>query len=156
VDLRAQLTAGIADPDIDALTARYAGFERTLRTSRAGDARRAVFDEWDGVRRELSTWSHVTKLRFDRDTGDAAAAAARERRDELEPKLTLAQCCAFQFWELAERDPADALDRYVRLCRRGGSLAFGELVASAGLDSPFGTDALPRAVARARAMLLSP
>lgn len=81
------LTAGVAEPDLDALTERYAGFERTLRTSRAGDARRAVFDEWDAVRRELSTWSRVTQLRFDRDTTDAQAAAARERRDELDPKL---------------------------------------------------------------------
>ncbi len=81
------LTAGLSDPDLDALGERYAGFEQTLRSSRASDAQRAVFDEWDGVRRELSTWANLVGLRFDRNTGDPEAAAARARRDELEPKL---------------------------------------------------------------------
>ena len=67
---------------------------------------------------------------------------------------TLAQCCALQLWELSTRDPADALDRYLRLCKLGGSLSFGDLVASAGLASPFSPDALPRVVARARTELL--
>jgi oligoendopeptidase F len=67
---------------------------------------------------------------------------------------TLAQCCALQLWELAARDPGDALNRYLRLCRLGGSRSFGELVAAAGLASPFGADALPRVVARAREELL--
>jgi M3 family oligoendopeptidase len=82
-----RLSAAISDPNLGALTSRYAGFERTLRTSHARDARRAVFDEWDGVRRELSTWAHLVQLRFDRDTTNPEARAARERRDELEPKL---------------------------------------------------------------------
>ena len=30
---------------------------------------------------------------------------------------TLAQCVAFQMWDLAANDPADALERYLRLCR---------------------------------------
>ncbi len=39
------------------------------------------------MRRDLSTWSGLTQLRFERDTNDPTARAARERRDELEPKL---------------------------------------------------------------------
>jgi M3 family oligoendopeptidase len=55
---------------------------------------------------------------------------------------TLAQCCALQFWAQAQRDQGGALARFVALCGRGGSLSFGELVASAGLESPFEGKAL--------------
>ena len=59
---------------------------------------------------------------------------------------TLAQCCALQFWALAQDERKDAVERYVALCARGGSASFGELVASAGLRSPFGGEALTRVV----------
>lgn len=50
---------------------------------------------------------------------------------------TLAQVCALQFWVAGEKDPAEAMERYVRLCRRGGEAPFQELARSAGLRSPF-------------------
>jgi M3 family oligoendopeptidase len=50
---------------------------------------------------------------------------------------TLALCCALQFWSASRRDAKDALERYVALCGRGGTKSFRELVASAGLRSPF-------------------
>lgn len=49
----------------------------------------------------------------------------------------LAQMVALQFWALAQTDQADAMDRYVALCARGGSLPFQALVRTTGLDSPF-------------------
>jgi len=49
----------------------------------------------------------------------------------------LAQTVALQFWALAENDRADAMERYVALCARGGSLPFQALVRTTGLDSPF-------------------
>lgn len=63
---------------------------------------------------------------------------------------TLAQCCALQFWAQAQGDQSDAVARYIALCERGGSASFGELVASAGLSSPFDGEALGTVVAAAR------
>ncbi len=48
----------------------------------------------------------------------------------------LAQTVALQFWALAQNDPADAMERYVALCGRGGSLPFQSLVRTTGLASP--------------------
>ena len=50
---------------------------------------------------------------------------------------TLAQICAFQFWLKAEEDRTAAFADYVRLCEKGGSLPFLELVKFSGLNSPF-------------------
>ena len=66
---------------------------------------------------------------------------------------TLAQCCAMQFWAQSRRDYAATLDRYVRLCGRGGEAPFGDLVASAGLVSPFAPGALADVVKEAAAEL---
>lgn len=50
---------------------------------------------------------------------------------------TLAQICAFQFWERSQNDFEEAWKDYVHLCRLGGSLSFLQLVKEAGLNSPF-------------------
>jgi M3 family oligoendopeptidase len=50
---------------------------------------------------------------------------------------TLAQVCAFQFWIRSRENRAAAWRDYLRLCRAGGSQAFLELVALAGLRNPF-------------------
>lgn len=50
---------------------------------------------------------------------------------------TLAQLCAFQFWVRMQEDREQAWDSYLRLCRAGGSQSFTQLVAKAGLISPF-------------------
>ena len=66
---------------------------------------------------------------------------------------TLALCCAMQFWLAARRDPDDAMRRYTELCAQGGSGSFTELVASAGLVSPFDPGALHDVVREAEAVL---
>lgn len=66
---------------------------------------------------------------------------------------TLALCCALQMWAASYDDPTGTLERYVALCARGGEEAFGNLVASAGLTSPFEPAALERVVARAKDVL---
>lgn len=66
---------------------------------------------------------------------------------------TLALCVALQFWVWSRRDPRAALDAYVALCGRGGSMPFQGLVASAGLTSPFAPGALEAAVAEAAGVL---
>ena len=50
---------------------------------------------------------------------------------------TLAQICAFQFWKRNNEDHESAWADYVRLCEAGGSKSFLDLVALAGLRSPF-------------------
>lgn len=50
---------------------------------------------------------------------------------------TLAQICAFQFWKQSRHDWKTAWADYLRLCKLGGSKSFTELVAEAGLVSPF-------------------
>jgi hypothetical protein len=58
-----------------------------------------------------------------------------------------------QFWVRARRDHAAALDAYVRLCARGGSAPFQELLRSADLVSPFAEGALEDVVREAAAFL---
>ena len=66
---------------------------------------------------------------------------------------TLALCCAMQMWASSYEDPAGTLERYVRLCARGGEEAFRNLVTSAGITSPFDPGALSRVAARAKSVL---
>jgi len=49
----------------------------------------------------------------------------------------LAGVCAMQFWVRSETDRDEAMDSYVKLCKRGGEAPFQELVKGAGLKSPF-------------------
>ncbi|MDE8346220.1 MAG: M3 family oligoendopeptidase [Acidocella sp.] len=66
---------------------------------------------------------------------------------------TLAQCCALQFWVKSRADYGAALKNYVALCGRGGAAPFQDLVASAGLISPFAPGALADVVREAEAVL---
>jgi oligoendopeptidase F len=50
---------------------------------------------------------------------------------------TLAQVCAFQFWEKSTIDFESAWSDYLNLCNLGGSLPFTQLVEAAKLKSPF-------------------
>jgi M3 family oligoendopeptidase len=82
------LAAGLPPvPDMDAVTERYRTFEQTLRANSVAAAVQTVRD-WDGLRRELDTWSRLTRLRFTQDTRDERARAARERCDEWDAVLT--------------------------------------------------------------------
>lgn len=50
---------------------------------------------------------------------------------------TLAQVCAFQFWIASQEDHAKAFERYLALCKLGGSKSFLDLVDAAKLQNPF-------------------
>jgi len=50
---------------------------------------------------------------------------------------TLAQICAFQFWQKANINRDAAFADYLRLCQAGGSESFENLVKYANLESPF-------------------
>ncbi|MBR0681467.1 M3 family oligoendopeptidase [Roseomonas eburnea] len=108
---------------------------------------------WQRLERLYMPWS---------DYGDLAHAAKGGRWQAKQHiynspfyyiDYTLALCCALQFWLWARRDAAGALDAYVALCGRGGSMPFQGLVASAGLTSPFSPGALEAAVAEAASVL---
>jgi M3 family oligoendopeptidase len=65
----------------------------------------------------------------------------------------LALVCSFQLWDLAERDREAALVLYRRLCTIGGSLSFTEILAEAGLRSPFDPGVLEEVLAPVAASL---
>jgi M3 family oligoendopeptidase len=54
----------------------------------------------------------------------------------------LAQVCAFQYWKWDRENHTEAWESYLRLCQLGGSKPFLELVAEAGLRSPFTEEAV--------------
>ena len=54
----------------------------------------------------------------------------------------LAQTVALQFWELSEDDLQKAWSSYMKLVKLAGTRTFSELVAAAGLETPFGDGAL--------------
>jgi M3 family oligoendopeptidase len=59
---------------------------------------------------------------------------------------TLAQVCAFQFFNRAKEDRETAWKDYLRLCDKGGSMPFLELVKVAGLKSPFEKETIPEVI----------
>ncbi len=50
---------------------------------------------------------------------------------------TLAQICALQFWNRANKNRNEAWNDYIKLCKAGGTKSFLELVEYANLESPF-------------------
>ncbi len=66
---------------------------------------------------------------------------------------TLAQCCALQFWVRSRNDYGQAVQDYLALCDRGGTLPFQQLTASAGLRSPFEPGSLAEVAQHARQFL---
>ncbi len=54
----------------------------------------------------------------------------------------LAQTVSLQFWALIKKDRKLAWERYMAYTKQGGSRVFTELLAEAGLASPFGEDCL--------------
>lgn len=56
----------------------------------------------------------------------------------------LAQTIALEFWALMQKDRKDAWERYMKFTNLGGTKTFVELVEAAGLDTPFGEEALKK------------
>lgn len=84
----------VATPTADGIAAEYAGLTAgfdaadSLSPEAAESQRREMLAAWDRLRRRLETWEALVSLKFQQDTRDAAAKAAREYADELRPKLT--------------------------------------------------------------------
>lgn len=50
---------------------------------------------------------------------------------------SIAFVCAFRFWTLSRVDAADAFSRYLKICDMGGRGTLYDIVAAAGIGSPF-------------------
>lgn len=75
-------------PDLDELASRIGAIRTALEAATDTETCMRHIAEWDAVRREFSTWSSLVELRFDQDTRDAEAKAAREHHDEVMPRWT--------------------------------------------------------------------
>ena len=65
----------------------------------------------------------------------------------------LAQTVALQFWALLQKDKDDAWQHYMAYTKQGGSRVFTQLLAHAGLQSPFGESCLRGVCETAKAWL---
>jgi len=74
-------------PVFEEVAAQYREFTAAWDAAADADARLAVLERWDALRRELETWEAWVGLRFQQATQDEARKAAREVRDEMLPKL---------------------------------------------------------------------
>lgn len=108
---------------------------------------------WQRLERHYMPWSDYGDLAYPAMGGRWQAKGHIYNSPFYYIDYTLALCVALQFWVWSRRDPKGALDAYVALCGRGGSMPFQGLVASAGLTSPFATGALEAAVAEAASVL---
>ncbi len=74
-------------PDFEELRARYDAIGKRLEDAAGLSEAVEAFREWDGVRRELATWSSLTELRFQQDTANAHYREAIEALNALRPKI---------------------------------------------------------------------
>ena len=65
----------------------------------------------------------------------------------------LAQTVALEFWEMIQEDQKNAWEHYMAYTRQGGSVTFKELLANAGMVSPFDEECLRGVCERAKAWL---
>ena len=65
----------------------------------------------------------------------------------------LAQSVALQFWALTQEDHAAAWKRYMDLVKLAGTRTFRQLTDAAGLETPFGPEALRKVAAKAKEWL---
>lgn len=66
---------------------------------------------------------------------------------------TLAQVCAFEFWQKSRADQETAWSDYLRLCQAGGSKSFLDLVKLANLHNPFENGTIKKIVEPIKAYL---
>jgi M3 family oligoendopeptidase len=99
--------------------------------------------EWSRLERLYMPWRHT----------DAIPEANEGRQWQFQRHIyespfyyidyALAQTCALQYWQAAQKDPVRTFDDYLRICRIGGSMPFLDIVAAGNLRSPFRPDTLP-------------
>jgi M3 family oligoendopeptidase len=73
-----------ATPTRETLSSSYAAINALLDDNEL----EAALAKWETLRREIDSWAALTGLRFEQNTKDEAAKAARDYRDELMPAAT--------------------------------------------------------------------
>lgn len=68
---------------------------------------------------------------------------------------SIAFVCAFRFWSMSRADSADAFARYLKICDMGGRGSLYDIVAAAGIGSPFDEGVVKSAVEDASSWLNS-
>ena len=68
---------------------------------------------------------------------------------------TLAQVCAFEFFNLDRKNHASAWKKYMKLCKLGGKYPFQTLLAKVGLKSPFAEGTLKKTINPLKKVLAS-
>ena len=101
--------------------------------------RHAVWKELLGV---YMPWMKLEEIPFYGDAKGWQRQSHIYERPFYYIDYCLAQTVALEFWNLMQTDRAGAWKRYLGLVKLAGTRTFTELVASAGLDTPFGDDAL--------------
>lgn len=66
---------------------------------------------------------------------------------------TLAFVCSLQFWHLDRQNHKETWEKYLKLCKLGGSQDFLSLLKSVDLESPFSDTCIPKVFASVRAYL---
>lgn len=84
-DRFAEITA--APPDFERTRSQYDDLTVRLDAAQSVDEALAVFARWDVLRREFASWSSLTDLQFQQDTGNAQYKAATDLLNELRPKI---------------------------------------------------------------------
>ena len=93
---------------------------------------------WKQLQGEYMPW-----VRLDGDIPFFADGEAWQRQSHIYGSpfyyidYCLAQTVALEFWALLQTDKKAAWEKYMAYTRQGGSRTFTELLANAGLDSPF-------------------
>lgn len=93
---------------------------------------------WKQLQGEYMPW-----VRLDGDIPFFADGEAWQRQSHIYGSpfyyidYCLAQTVALEFWALLQKDKKAAWEKYMAYTRQGGSRTFTELLANAGLDSPF-------------------
>ncbi|MFO0817500.1 MAG: M3 family oligoendopeptidase [Pirellulales bacterium] len=75
-------------PTAEGAAAEYESLNQALDAAKTLEQYRDVLARWDDLRRRIETWEALVSLRFQQDTRDEAARAARDYADALRPKLT--------------------------------------------------------------------
>ena len=79
---------GIVAPGERELAESYGVIAADLERSESPQAQRAVFREWDDLRRDWLSWGNVTKLRYTQDTRQDDCRHAQQELERRSPRVT--------------------------------------------------------------------
>ncbi|MFT8718441.1 M3 family oligoendopeptidase, partial [Acetobacter sp.] len=110
-------------------------------------------ETWCRLEQHYMPWRDYGDLAYPAKGGRWQAQGHIYRNPFYYIDYTLALCCAMQLWLQSRRDEPAAMKAYEGLCAKGGAAAFTQLVADAGLVSPFAPGVLGDVVKEATEVL---